>query len=123
VLGRHTLGDVEEVQGGVAVEEARGERLEPKSTPADEAQCNLGKYIKWYHENDDPCRLELKLMHGRAQFLEKDAVERWEECDDGEDEAEICMNDNLEETLESLRGNRQKTLQMLEAVLGERPSR
>jgi hypothetical protein len=55
-----------------------------------------GGYVMWYYENDDPNRLELKLVHRWAQFLEKDAVERWEQGNDEEDEAEICMDYNLE---------------------------
>jgi hypothetical protein len=86
----------------------------------------VGRRIQWYYEGEEPSRLELKCDNGRVQILERDTLESWEDGswgDNDEPEAEICMDEQLEDALESLRGQRGKSLCIEEAALGQRESR
>ena len=81
----------------------------------------IGREVQWYYETEEPTRLEFECSDGRLQFLKEGVAEDWDPNDD-EDEYELCMDDNLEKSLESLRGKRDRKLKILEAVVGERES-
>lgn len=81
----------------------------------------VGREVQWYYENEEPNRLELKCSNGRVQFHKKGVTEDWDPNDD-EDDPEVCIDANIDEALDTLRGKRGKTLTILEAVVGQRES-
>jgi len=62
----------------------------------------------------------LKPPMDECNFTES-VTEDWKQ-DEDEDEDEICIDGNLETALDALRGKRDKTLKIVEAVVGERES-
>ena len=81
----------------------------------------IGREVQWYYENEEPTRLEFKCSDGRLQFLKEGVAEYWNPNDDGDD-YELCMDNNLEKSLDSLRGKPDGKLKILEAVVGQRES-
>ncbi|KAL9126167.1 MAG: hypothetical protein Q9217_004747 [Psora testacea] len=79
----------------------------------------VGCEVQWYYENEEPTRLELKCSDGRLQFHKEGVIEDWD-SDNDDDNYEVCMDDNLEEALDKLRGKQGKKLKILEAVTTQR---
>ncbi|KAL9630479.1 MAG: hypothetical protein Q9164_006394 [Protoblastenia rupestris] len=81
----------------------------------------VGREVQWYYENEEPTRLEFKCSDGRLQFHKEGVTEEWD-SDNDDDNYEVCMDDNLEEALDKLRGKQGKKLKILEAVTAQRES-
>lgn len=81
----------------------------------------VGLEVHWYYMYEEPPRLELKCPNGRVQFHKEGTTEDWDP-NGAEDVYEFWMDDNLDEALNALHGRADKTLTILEAVVGQRES-
>ena len=79
----------------------------------------VDREVQCYYENEEPTRLEFKCSDGRLQFHKECVTENWDLDDDDDEDHEVCMDENLQEALDLLRGKQGKKLKLLEAVTGQ----